>query len=156
MITPLCRRQWDKANPGKIKSSLVPYAEEVRKIAAAKHVPLLELHDRALELYESIGREKCYEFSPDEGDRTNTNVFDGTHLLANGSMIFARIIVDELHKKVPELDAAFRSDPPMSNTVAGETSFDASWSHRTDRERRRRCRRSSRKLPTTARMISRY
>src|SRR5262249_49402587 len=31
LVTPLVRRQWDKANPGKIKSSLEPYAEEVRK-----------------------------------------------------------------------------------------------------------------------------
>ena len=30
------RRPWDKDHPGKIKSSLVPYAEEVRKIPAPK------------------------------------------------------------------------------------------------------------------------
>ncbi len=124
LITPLCRRQWDKANPTKIKSSLVPYAEEVRKIAAAKHIPLLELHDRARDLYESIGKEKCQEFSPVKVT-DGTNVFDGTHLLANGSVMFARIIVDELHQKVPALNAAFRADPPVSNAVAGETSFDA-------------------------------
>ena len=30
------RRPWDKDHPGKIKSSLAPYAEEVRKIPAPK------------------------------------------------------------------------------------------------------------------------
>src|SRR6185369_13239857 len=29
LVTPLTRRQWDKEHPGKIKSSLAPYAEEV-------------------------------------------------------------------------------------------------------------------------------
>src|SRR5215813_13749455 len=28
LVTPLTRRQWDKEHPGKIKSSLAPYAEE--------------------------------------------------------------------------------------------------------------------------------
>src|SRR3954463_15700593 len=36
LVTPLTRRQWDKANAGKINSSLAPYAEEVRKLAAEK------------------------------------------------------------------------------------------------------------------------
>ena len=32
LITPLTRRQWDKNNEGKIKSSLAPYAEAVEKM----------------------------------------------------------------------------------------------------------------------------
>src|SRR5262245_35233929 len=64
LITPLTRRQWDKANPGKIKSSLAPYAEEVRKLAADNHVPLVDLQARSIELCESLGPEGCKEFSP--------------------------------------------------------------------------------------------
>ena len=69
LVTPLTRRQWDKDHPGKIKSSLAPYAEEVRKIATAKHVPLVDLQARSIELCESLGPEKCLEFSPDQNQR---------------------------------------------------------------------------------------
>src|SRR5215469_13207962 len=50
LVTPLTRRQWDPANPVKIKSTLEPYAVQVRKIAAEKKVPLIDLHARSLEL----------------------------------------------------------------------------------------------------------
>jgi pectinesterase len=124
LITPLVRRQWDKDNPGKIKSSLAPYAEEVRKIAAAKNVPLVELHDLSKALCESLGREKCYEFSPTKL-AGGTNVFDGTHLKANGSVMMARLIVDELRTKAPELAPVFRDEPLSTNPVSPDAKYDA-------------------------------
>src|ERR1041385_6729096 len=80
LVTPLTRRQWDKDNPTKIKSSLEPYAEEVRKIAKAKNIPLVDLHARSLELCEKLGREKCYEFSPTKIVNGTNTTYDGTHL----------------------------------------------------------------------------
>ena len=65
LMTPLTRRQWDEANPGKIKSSLEPYAEEVRKIAAERNVPLIDLHASSIELYEKLGpREMLRDSAP--------------------------------------------------------------------------------------------
>ena len=64
LVTPLSRRQWDKANSGKIKSSLMPYAEAVRKIAAEKNVPLIELHDRSREYYERVARRRWKNSAP--------------------------------------------------------------------------------------------
>jgi pectinesterase len=116
LVTPLTRRQWDKENPGKIKSSLAPYAEEVRKIAAAKNVPLVDLQARSIELCEKLGREKCYEFSPVK-TVDGTNTFDGTHLKPNGSVIFARLVVDELRKNAPELAPVLRDEPVNANPV---------------------------------------
>jgi pectinesterase len=116
LVTPLTRRQWDKENPGKIKSSLAPYAEEVRKIAAAKNVPLVDLQARSIELCESLGREKCYEFSPVK-TVNGTNTFDGTHLKPNGSVMFARLVVDELRKNAPELASVLRDNPINANPV---------------------------------------
>ena len=110
LVTPLSRRQWDKANPGKIKSSLAPYAEAVRKIAADKKVPLIELHDRSKELCESLGKEKCLEFSPIK-TVDGTNTFDGTHLKAPGHILFARIVVAELRTAVPELASHLLAEP---------------------------------------------
>lgn len=126
LVTPLTRRQWDKDRPGKIRSSLAPYAEEVKKIAAEKRVPLVDLHARSVELCESLGREKCLEFSPPKiVDGTNTGGFDGTHLNPKGYVLFARLVVDELRKAVPELAPVLRDQPKVSNPAAREADFDA-------------------------------
>jgi pectinesterase len=126
LVTPLTRRQWDKEYPGKIKSSLAPYAEEVRKIAAEKHVPLVDLQARSIELCESLGPEKCLEFSPPKMvDGTNTGGYDGTHLNAKGHVLFARLVVEELRKAAPELAPVLRVEPADANPVAVETKFNA-------------------------------
>jgi pectinesterase len=126
LVTPLTRRQWDKANPGKIKSSLAPYAEEVRKIAAEKNVPLVDLQARSIELCESLGQEKCLEFSPPKVvDGTNTGGFDGTHLNAKGYVRFARLVVEELRQNAPALAPLLRQEPLNANPVATEAKFDA-------------------------------
>jgi pectinesterase len=124
LVTPLTRRQWDKEHPGKIKSSLAPYAEEVRKIAAEKHVPLVDLQACSIALCESLGREKCYEFSPTK-TVDGTNTFDGTHLKGVGYVLFARLVVDELRRAAPELAPVLRAEPLNPNPVPGETRFDA-------------------------------
>ena len=110
LVTPLTRRQWDKANPGTIKSSLAPYADEVKKIAAMKHVPMIDLHARSKALCESLGKEKCLAFSPIK-TVNGTNTVDGTHLNAQGSTMFARLVVEELGKAAPELAPLFRAEP---------------------------------------------
>lgn len=126
LVTPLTRRQWDKEHPGKIKSSLAPYAEEVRKIAAEKRVPLVDQQARSIELCESLGPEKCLEFSPAKiVDGTNTGAFDGTHLNAHGYVMFARLVVDELRRAAPELAPILRTEPVNANPVARETKFNA-------------------------------
>ena len=112
LVTPLVRRQWDKDNPGKIKSTLAPYAAEVRKIAAEKNVPVIDLHARSQELCESCGRQKCLEFSPLKVV-DGTNAVDNTHLNAESSLIFARIVVRELRQAVPDLAPYLRE--PGSN-----------------------------------------
>ncbi len=110
LVTPLSRRQWDKANPGKIKSSLVPYAEAVRKIAAEKNVPLIELHDRSREYYERVGKAEVEKFSPIK-TVDGTNSIDGTHLAGNGRVLMARLVVEELRKAVPELAPHLLAEP---------------------------------------------
>jgi len=125
LVTPLTRRQWDKEHPGKIKSSLAPYAEEVRKIAAEKNVPLVDLQARSIELCESLGPEKCLEFSPLKTNAEGRVTHDGTHLDARGSVMFARLVVEELRKAVPELSPVLRSEPANANPVATQSKYDA-------------------------------
>ncbi|MBN1865961.1 hypothetical protein JW916_01595 [Candidatus Sumerlaeota bacterium] len=110
LATPLTRRQWDSSSPGKIRSSLAPYAEEVRKIAKEKNVPLVELHDRSVELCESLGPEGCLVFSPFKFVDGETK-HDHTHIHQRGHVMFARLVVDELRKSVPELAPVLRAEP---------------------------------------------
>ncbi|MGH7952861.1 MAG: pectinesterase family protein [Limisphaerales bacterium] len=128
LVTPLIRREWDKNHPGKIKSSLAPYAADVREIAAEKHVPLIDLQARSIELCESLGPEKCLEFSPLKIENGKVR-HDGTHLNAMGSVMFARLVVDELRKAVPALKSVLRSEPPSNDPVLHFRTFDAVVSH---------------------------
>ena len=120
LVTSLVRRQFDKSDNHKINSSLTPYVEAVKKLAAEKNAPLVDLHARSKELCEQWGKEKCYEFSPVKG----TNQFDGTHLNATGSVIFARLVVEELIRAVPELKPCFRSDPAPESASTAPAVFD--------------------------------
>ncbi len=125
LVTPLTRRQWDKDHPDKIKSSLAPYSVEVRKIAAEKHVPLVDLQARSIELCESLGPEKCLEFSPLKTNADGTIAHDGTHLNDQGHVMFARLVVDELRKVCPELAPYLLAQPLSDNPVAAESKYDA-------------------------------
>jgi pectinesterase len=126
LVTPLTRRQWDKEHPGKIKSSLAPYAEEVRKIADEQKVPLVDLQARSIELCESLGPERCLEFSPPKiVSGTNTGGYDGTHLNAKGYVLFARLVVEELRKAAPELARVLRAEPVNAHPTAKEGKYDA-------------------------------
>lgn len=109
LITPLTRRLWDKTDDRKIKSSLTPYAEAVERIAAAKNVPVLDLHSRSIELCEQLGREACEAFSPMKVV-AGTNALDNTHLNAEGSFRFAELVVCEIRKAVPDLAQHLRTN----------------------------------------------
>ncbi|MFT3782142.1 MAG: pectinesterase family protein [Nibricoccus sp.] len=121
LVTSLVRRQFVKGDDHKIDSSLAPRVEIVRQIAKEKNVPLVELHDRSKELCEKIGREGCYAFSPQK----EGGVYDGTHLDAKGSMLFARLVVEELRKAVPALAPDLLRDPKATSVAAQETKYDA-------------------------------
>ena len=125
LVTPLTRRQWDREHPGKIKSSLESYAAEVRKIAAEKHVPLVDLHARSIALCESLGKEGCLEFSPLKQTPDGKTDYDGTHLKANGYVLFGKLVAEELKKAVPDLAAALRDAPANASPVAAEARYDA-------------------------------
>jgi pectinesterase len=111
LVTSLVRRQWDKSGNGKINSTLEPYIEAVKKLAAEKNVPLIDLHARSKELCEQLGKENCIEFSP----LKNATEIDNTHLNERGSVIFAQLVVNELVKVAPELKRCFRKQPAIAS-----------------------------------------
>jgi lysophospholipase L1-like esterase len=118
LVTSLSRRQW--GSDGKIHSTLQPYVDVVKQIAAEKNVPLIDLHARSIELYEQLGKAGCEKLSPLKDATTKSSakkddetaadaaaakgkVYDGTHLNRKGSDTIGPIVAEELKKAVPEL-----------------------------------------------------
>ena len=123
LVTSLSRRQW-KHGGRKINSLLQPWADAVKEIAAAKKVPLVDLHARSVVEYEILGMERTKAISPSKNaDPAHPNAdttglkWDGTHLNAKGRRLFGMIVAEELGKAVPELASHLSGDPM---TAAGK------------------------------------
>lgn len=107
LVTSLVRRTFSKENPGRLVSAHVPYVEAVKRLAAAKKVPLVDLHASSLAFCEAIGPERTAEFNfPDKSGKLDT-----THLAGDGRVVFARLVVDELRRVVPALAPVLRAEP---------------------------------------------
>lgn len=100
LVTPLSRREWKN---GKIESSLAPYAGVVREIAAARRVPLIDLHERSIAVYLSLGPEGCALISPPK-----PGGLDGTHLNEPGARLFGELVADAARRAVPALEGSFQ------------------------------------------------
>lgn len=107
LVTSLTRRMFDKAEPSKLKPNLMPYVEAMKKVAAEKNVPLIDLHTSSIALCEKIGPAETAKFNPDGKDAKP----DTTHLKGNARVVFARLVVEELKSKVPELAPHLLSEP---------------------------------------------
>jgi exo-poly-alpha-galacturonosidase len=117
LVTSMVRRQWNKSDPNKINdSSLAPYVAAVKAIAKEKNVPLIDLNASSKQLCEQMGKAGCQVFSPVKDD----GQFDNTHLNSKGSVMFAKLVVEELVQKVPELKPYFRSEPAEDTNDAAK------------------------------------
>lgn len=117
LVTPISRRQWQ--GNGRIESSLAEYAQVVREIAANHHVPMINLHDRSLEVYYSLGEDGCNKWIAPT--KNNGTAFDGTHLNEMGGRLFGALVADELRRVVPRLASyydAFDGIPTPGRDVA--------------------------------------
>jgi pectinesterase len=107
LVTSLARRHF--TSEGKIDSTLTPYAEAVKAVAAAKHVPVIDLHARSIEVLERLGPEASAEFDPrpradaDAKAKAKAAAPDKTHLSPRGSEAFGVIVADALKKVEPAL-----------------------------------------------------
>jgi pectinesterase len=117
LVTCLTRRPFDSA--GKLKPNLVPQVAEIKKIAAEKKVPLLDLNARSIEVCEKLGRAGCLALSP-EKQVNGTNTVDNTHLNAKGSELFGRLVAEELVRTVPALAPCFKVEPSGTRAAKGE------------------------------------
>jgi pectinesterase len=98
LVTSLTRRNFEKSGDGKLTPNLMPYVEAMKRVALEKNVPLLDLHSDSVALCEKIGPEETAKFNPIKDGKPDT-----THLNAGARVVFARLVVEELRKAIPEL-----------------------------------------------------
>ena len=79
LVTPIQRRVFDAA--GHIRNTHGDYPEAIREVAAAEHVPLLDLARLSATLYESLGPSRApLAFSDGGRDLTHTNNYGAYEL----------------------------------------------------------------------------
>jgi pectinesterase len=113
LVTSLTRRNFDKSGNGKLVPNLMPYVEAMKRVAAEKNVPLLDLHADSVALCEKIGLDETAKFNPVKDGKADT-----THLKGEARVVFARLVVGELRTAVPELAPHLLAEP--NGAGAGE------------------------------------
>ncbi len=104
VVTSLVRRTFSDTEPATLRSTLGPWVEAVKRVAAEKRVPLIDLDAASRALCERLGPAETARFNL----KTAAGTWDTTHLDAAGSRVFARLVVDELRRVVPALAPMFR------------------------------------------------
>jgi lysophospholipase L1-like esterase len=116
LVTSLVRRTFGKDDPPALTSTLGPWVEAVKRVAAAKGVPLVDLDASSRAFCERLGPAETATFDLPKPDGPP----DTTHLDAAGSLAFARLVVADLRKAVPAL-APWLLDEPADTAVEDDS-----------------------------------
>jgi lysophospholipase L1-like esterase len=121
LVTPLTRRMFKE---GRLENDLEPWAAAVRRVAAEKRVPLLDLNAESAAAVQAMGETAANRFAQLPPGSTPTGPvpaylnatevqekpmavpklsFDRTHLGSEGADYFAAMVTRQLAKAVPEL-----------------------------------------------------
>jgi lysophospholipase L1-like esterase len=112
LVTSLVRRTFNdvrhftEREPAKLASTLVPWVEALKRVAAEKRVPLIDLDASSRALCERLGPAETARFDVKKDDGT----WDTTHLDAAGSLVFAKLVVADLRRVVPALAPLLRDE----------------------------------------------
>jgi polygalacturonase/lysophospholipase L1-like esterase len=101
LVTSLTRRRFGKDD--RIDSDLVAYVDAVKALAAAKRVPLIDLHALSIASINAMGRAKSDELGKMKPDGKGGQVMDYTHLGERGSEVVGQLVAEELKKIEPQL-----------------------------------------------------
>lgn len=106
LVTSLTRRNFDKSGDGKLVPNLMPYVAAMKKLAAEKDVPLVDLHAISMAYCEKIGPAQTAKLNAIKDGQPDT-----THLSAAGRVVFGRLVVEALRQAVPELAPYLLAEP---------------------------------------------
>ncbi len=98
LVTPMTRRQF---RHGKIYTILRPYAEAMLAVGDEQHVPVIDLHEASVELFNRLGDTGSSDFSPNASDRT--------HFSRKGALAIAQIVADRVSIVAPKLGRHLRN-----------------------------------------------
>ena len=98
LLTPVTRRQFDKE--GTLTDTHGDYPGVVRELAAALHVPLIDVHKQSMKLVASLGPEESKKdfvwIKPGFYTVNRAGREDNTHFSEAGALSIARLVVDDL------------------------------------------------------------
>lgn len=86
IVSSVTRRRFDAE--GRIATTLGPWADAARSVAAAERVAFLDLHAASIALHERIGQERSMAFDMQAGDQTHFNAA-GAYAIAG--LVFAEL-----------------------------------------------------------------
>lgn len=92
LVTPMTRRRFQN---GMIWTTLRPYADAMLKVGREKNVPVIDLHQKSVALFNQLGDAGSDDFSPSKSDRT--------HFSRKGAREIARLVAEEIPTTVPDL-----------------------------------------------------
>ena len=103
LITSMTRRRFN--DQGKIDSDLWPYVEAVKKLAAEKSVPVIDLHARSIAVLDELGPKAGEEFDPQPTTKPGEPPPkpDKTHLSPKGAEVMGRFVAEDLKNVQPDL-----------------------------------------------------
>lgn len=93
LVTPMHRRTFD--DEGRLADILQPYADAMKRVAAEKNVPLVDLHATSGRLFQKLGPVKCQELANKPDDRTHFN--------ERGARAMAAMVMERLPEVEPSL-----------------------------------------------------
>jgi lysophospholipase L1-like esterase len=93
LVTSPERRNYED---GKVRRTLAEYGEAARKVAREENIPLLDLQERTVALYEALGETEAAKLFNDGGK-------DRTHHNNPGAWLLARAVAAEIAAQVPDL-----------------------------------------------------
>jgi lysophospholipase L1-like esterase len=101
LVTPLTRRYY--GDDGKIHSDLLAHTEAMKKVAAEEKTPLIDLQADSIAYLNTLSEAQANLLGITKKDAQGNTIPDKTHLNAEGSYVFGRIVAVDLGKAVPAL-----------------------------------------------------
>ena len=115
LVTSLTRRHYRP--DGSIATTLTPYAEATKAVAAEKKTPVIDLHAISMAHAARAGDGAWATLSP----RDPRGEIDRTHLNEAGSTVVGAMVADAIRASVPELAPLLRGQPPAATESPRES-----------------------------------